>query len=131
MHTESSAQCLHRGFTLLEVLIALLVLALALTALTRTVGNTVNTFGTLRERTLANWVAANVLAETRLHEPFPDPGKRDGERMFANRHWYWELVIQPTEELRIRRLDVRVFAASDRKFMLVQLTGFSGLDLQP
>ena len=54
------------GFTLVEVLVALAVVAIALLALTRAAGVQVATFDALRERTLAGWVAANVVAETRL-----------------------------------------------------------------
>ena len=70
-----------------------------------------------------------MLAETRLHDPFPATGKRDGRVKFAERNWRWELVVQPTEDAGIRRLDVRVFSAADAP--LVQLTGFSGKDLLP
>jgi general secretion pathway protein I len=116
---------------LLEVLIALAVLALALFALSRTASNAVSTFAGLRERVLADWIASNLITETRLREPLPDPGKRDGQLKFAGRDWRWEMVIQATEEPLIRRFDVRVFTWSNRNDALVQVTGFSGKDLQP
>ena len=62
------------GFTLIEVLIALAVVALALLGLTRTAALEVSDFGALRERTLAGWVAANVLAEARLSGALPPSG---------------------------------------------------------
>lgn len=126
MRAESS-----RGFTLLEVLIALLVLALALVALTRTVATQADTFAQLRERTLAGWVAQNIMAETRLAHPFPDTGKSDGTRRLGGRDWRWELVVAATEVKTIRRLDVHIYLASDHTTALAQLSGFSGLDLQP
>jgi general secretion pathway protein I len=119
------------GFTLIEVLIGLLVLALALMALSRTAALQVNAFGDLRERTLAGWLAADILAETRLGTPFPATGKSDGQRRFGGRDWRWEVEVQSTPVATLRRLDVRVYTAIDRKAPLVDLVGFSGQDLQP
>ncbi len=120
-----------RGFTLLEVLIALLVLAVALLALSRTAANQVNNFGALRERTVAGWLATDVLTQTRLNTPFPPAGKSDGQRRFGGRDWHWELIVQTTPVDTLRRLDVRVYAGTDRSAPLAELTGFSGTDLQP
>ena len=54
------------GFTLIEVLIALVVVAVALLALSRAASVQTSNFDALRERTLAGWVAANVLADARI-----------------------------------------------------------------
>jgi general secretion pathway protein I len=97
-----------RGFTLIEVLVALAVVALALLALTRAASVQVQDFDALRERTLAGWVAANVLAETRLG-PFPGVGRSDGRVQFAGRAWRWQREVQATPQAQIRRVDVRVF----------------------
>jgi general secretion pathway protein I len=120
-----------RGFTLLEVLVGLLVLGLALLALTRTAATQVQTFGGLRERTLAGWLAENVLAETRIANRFPPTGRSDGQRRYAGRDWHWELDVQATDVATIRRLNVRVFAADDRAAPLAEINGFGGQDLQP
>jgi general secretion pathway protein I len=128
-----SAQTRRRtnGFTLLEVLIGLLVLGLALLALTRTAASQVQAFGDLRERTLAGWLAADVLAETRLANPFPQTGKSDGQRKFGGRDWRWELTVASTDVSTMRRLDVRIYAGSDHTSPLIDLTGFTGQVLQP
>lgn len=97
-----------RGFTLLEVLVALLVLALSLTALVRLSALEARALADLRERTFAHWVAANVLEETRLSEAWPATGRRSGVARMGGRQWRWELVVQATEEPSIRRLDVSV-----------------------
>jgi general secretion pathway protein I len=116
---------------LLEVLIALLVLALALVGLARTAVSQVQAFGDLRERTLAGWLAADILAETRLTSQFPANGKSDGQRKFGDRDWRWELKVQATDVPTVRRLDVRIFATTQDKTPLIELTGFSGQDLLP
>ena len=118
-----------RGFTLLEVLIALLVLTLALLALTRTAALQVQTFTELRERTLAGWLAQDVLAETRLSNPLPDPGRNSGQRRFGGRDWRWEVQVQGTPVPSIRRIDVRVAPLSTPAATVAQLSGFTGIDL--
>lgn len=118
-----------RGFTLLEVLIGLLVLAIALLALTRTASIQAQQFADLRERTIAGWLAQDVLAETRLANPFPPTGSSNGARRFGLRDWRWDVRVQGTDVATIRRIDVRVFSAADRDTPLAQLAGFAGEDL--
>jgi general secretion pathway protein I len=118
-----------RGFTLLEVLIGLLVLALALVALSRTAANQVNASGALRERTFAGWLAQDVLTETRLTTSFPDTGKTDGRRRFAGRDWRYDVVVQSTDVSTIRRIDVHVFDATDAT-PIATVVGFAGNELQ-
>src|SRR5262249_44680113 len=102
-----------RGFTLLEVLIGLLVLAIALLALTRTASVQADQFLDLRERTLAGWLAQDLLAETRLGSPFPATGSSNGTRRLGLHDWRWEVRVQGTDVATIRRIDVRVFADAD------------------
>lgn len=119
------------GFTLIEVLVGLLVLALALLALTRTAASQVQNFGLLRERTLAGWLAEDVLTETRLASHFPATGRSDGQRQFAGRQWRWQLDVQATDVATIRRMQVRVYDAEDRNTPVAEINGFSGEELQP
>ena len=119
-----------RGCTLLEVLIALVVVSLALLALTRTAGGQVSAFDSLRERTLAGWVAANVLSETRLATPFPPTGVRDGRARLANRDWRWRLEIKATEDRDMRRMDVLVFL-EDAQEPSASLSGFGSEQPSP
>ncbi|WP_325279257.1 type II secretion system minor pseudopilin GspI [Tahibacter sp.] len=120
-----------RGFTLLEVLIALVVLGLALTALVHAAGVSARDFAGLRDRSYAGWVAANVVTEARLKDRIPATGRRDGQQRFAGREWFWRLDVAATQDARIRRLDVHVFADRERTDPVAQLTGFAGDSVQP
>jgi general secretion pathway protein I len=74
----------------------------------------VRDFDALRERTLAGWVASNVLAETRLGTSRAI-GRSDGRLEFADRPWRWTREIQATPNAEIRRVDIQVFAADGQR----------------
>jgi general secretion pathway protein I len=119
-----------RGFTLVEVLIALAVVAIALVALVRAAGVQVQSFDALRERTLAGWVAANVVTETRLATAFPPTGRSDGHVQFGGRDWRWQREVQSTPDAEIRRIDVRVYLGTSQQ-PSASLSGFVGTALLP
>ncbi len=114
-----------RGFTLIEVLIALAVIAIALLALVRAASVQVQSFDALRERSLAGWVAANVLAETRLASTLPATGSSDGKLEFAGHGWRWEREVKATPVPQIRRIDIRVFIG-EANAPSAALSGFTG-----
>ena len=84
------------AFTLLEVLVALAILAVALSAAIQT--STINAENAryLRDKTLAHWVAVNVVTEMRVRREWPNIGKKTGTAMMANREWFWVLQISET-----------------------------------
>lgn len=122
------------GFTLLEVLVALVVLALALVALTRTAANETQTYDAVRERAVAGWVAANALTEARLEPGLPAVGRRSGTTQMASRAWRYTLDVSSTPSSGIRRLHLAVFAPADADqpdaTPLLVMDGFVGRQLQ-
>jgi len=87
-----------RGFTLLEVLIALAIVALAVGALLGTVTSSASNVIYLKDKTLAEWVALNRLTEIRIAQQMPDKGRRTGNTEMAGMRWQWEeeVVELPT-----------------------------------
>jgi general secretion pathway protein I len=102
-----------RGFTLLEVLVALAVIAVALAALVGATTTQIKLTERIRENTIAGWVAANVLTELKLREPFPEPGTRTGVMSMANQRFAWRVEIKTTVESDLRRIDLRVSRKSE------------------
>jgi general secretion pathway protein I len=114
-----------RGFTLLEVLVALAVLAIAMAALIKGGADNARAAAYLRDKTLAQWVAMNVVAEQRLAAAWPAPGKQRGSEEMARHEWYWELTVAETFDDDIRRLEVAVRATDDKAAgPLVNLVAF-------
>ena len=63
-----------RGFTMIEVLVALAIIAVALAASLRAVGSLANSEADLHQRLLAGWSADNALAQLRLTHSWPEVG---------------------------------------------------------
>ncbi|MBL8259273.1 MAG: type II secretion system minor pseudopilin GspI [Candidatus Competibacteraceae bacterium] len=100
------------GFTLLEVLVALAVLAITMGAIIGIATQSVNTFGYLRDQTFAGWVAANQIDELLLDaEPWPQEGGRKGSAELANRNWFWETRFRKTADPDLTELEIQVRAS--------------------
>ncbi len=100
------------GFNLLEVLVALAVLAIAMGAVIGATTQSVNTVGMLRDQTFASWVALNKVNELLLSPTaWPEEGSRKGETELANRVWRWEARFDKTDDPDMRRLEVTVWAS--------------------
>jgi general secretion pathway protein I len=96
-----------RGFTLLEVLIALAIVALSVGALLGTVTSSASSIAYLKDKTLAEWVALNRLTEIRIAKIMPDPGKRTGSAEMAGMRWQWEEEVGELPIKGMFRIDVR------------------------
>lgn len=124
---SSNASNRQRGFTLIEVLVALAVIALALAAFSTATMSASNQTGWLSDKTFAHWVAMNKMAELQLEEKWPATGSTTGDTEMAGRTWAWETTISKTEEKAMRRIDIRVRKpADDKDTSLVLLSGFLG-----
>ena len=111
------------GFTLLEVLVALAILAITLTAAFRAIGVATGQAGEVRDRLLAEWVAQDRLANHRVLKEWLDPGKFEGVVEQGGHQFRYEEEIKATPNPLFRRIDVKVFnTGSDSQ--LTHLTGF-------
>ena len=117
------------GFTLLEVLVALAVLALTMAAVIKAVGDYTGNEAYLRDRTLAVWVARNVLAEQQLQDAWPGVGEIKGTSDMGDREWSWLATVTQTEEEELRRLDIEVHMVEDED--AEPLAVLSGFLMQP
>ncbi|MCC2658450.1 MAG: gspI [Panacagrimonas sp.] len=113
-----------RGFTLLEVLVAVAVLGIAMAAVISAMARQADNAGYLKQKTLALWVAHNRLAEIQLQAKAPATGRSDGKAEMGGFEWKWEAVVQTTEDPRLRRIDIVVRRPEDPKGSLAQLNGF-------
>ncbi|WP_296271331.1 type II secretion system minor pseudopilin GspI [Pseudomonas sp. UBA6323] len=121
-----------RGFTLLEVLVALAIFALVAASVLTASARSVRTAAQLEDKTLAMWVADNRLTELQLADTQPADGRDQGQVAFAGRRWLWQSEIQATSEPAMRRVTLWVAAEARgasgdlRERALVSLSGFLG-----
>jgi general secretion pathway protein I len=115
MANKPQARYRGAGFTLVEILVALAVLAIAVAAVVTAVSGHVNNAAYLRERTLAHWVAMNKVTELQVGGDWPEPGTQQGDSLMAAQEWSWQVTVSNTGDADVRRLDVKVFAGKDPK----------------
>jgi general secretion pathway protein I len=117
-----------RGFTLIEVLVALMIVAMGLAALMIAVSSTARTSGYLRDKTLAQWMALNRLSEVRLNLTKFGQNTDTGEISFANRTWHYDTRYFDTSIATMKRVVVRVYAgdAKTKGNPLAESIGFLG-----
>jgi len=122
-----------KGFTLLEVLVALAIFALVAASVLSASARSLQTAARLEDKTLAMWIADNRLSELQLAETPAADGRDQGELEFAGRRWQWQSEIRATSEPSMRRVTLWVAPRPERgvggdlrKRAVVSLNGFLG-----
>jgi general secretion pathway protein I len=116
-----------RGFTLVEVVVALAITAIGMLAVFKTIGDTTHNVTDLRDRTFASWIADNRITEIRISGEMPSVDETAGEVEFAGRRWHWVAKVSQTQVQGLRRIDVTVRREEDPEgATLAALAGFVG-----
>jgi len=115
---------MNRGFTLVEVLVALAIVSIALMAALRAAGQGTNATGELRSRVLAGWVAEDRLAEHRARGDWLPLGIARGTQGEGGVAFAWREEVIGTPNSAFRRVDVFVYAPAEPSRALAHLTGF-------
>ncbi|RLA16968.1 MAG: type II secretion system protein GspI [Gammaproteobacteria bacterium] len=117
------------GFTLLEVLIALTVTAIAMTAAFQVISSSSGSQRKLQDGTFARWVAETEMANMQLGLVKPAVGESSGETFMAGRTWHWQRVVTVAADPTLRRVHVAV-SAEDTRETSATLTAFVLADRQ-
>ncbi|HYM34466.1 MAG TPA: type II secretion system minor pseudopilin GspI [Steroidobacteraceae bacterium] len=116
-----------RGFTLIEVLVALAIVSIGMLVVIQTVSQTANNSSYLRDKTIAHWVAMNQLTLMRLNPTVPTTGTSSDESEMAGQRWRWSAAVTQTAIDSMFRIDVTVRPAdSEGDSQLASVTGFVG-----
>jgi len=117
-HRKDSA-----GFLLIEVLVAVAILAIALSAVTYAIMQSIDTTAALRDRAIAMWVAQDRIALHRMRRDWPRTRTTSGTSELGGRTWQWQEKVATTPVPRLRRIEVEV-SSDDKADVLARLVGF-------
>ncbi len=107
MHRYSKTR--PKGFTLLEILVALAVVAIGTAAVLQSVGSTVRSLDIAQSRVMATWVASNRIAELRLARIWPAAGSVDRSEVSGGRTWHYRESVKTTADEDVLRIDIVVY----------------------
>ena len=113
-----------RGFTLIEILVALALLAVALAAGMRALAQGADGASTLKARTLALWVAQNRLAAVQIAPDALVAGESRGDAVQAGMAFVWTVKVSPTPNPAFQRIDIAVAERDIPTYLLARLTGY-------
>jgi len=103
-------QSTSKGFTLIEVMVALLIIAVALSGAVKVMSNGAHNASLLSQKTFAQWVGLNQLTTVKLKGVWLKTGESKGEVEMANQKWQWVQKVIKTEINDVNRLEVSVYA---------------------
>ncbi|HSN18422.1 MAG TPA: type II secretion system minor pseudopilin GspI [Gammaproteobacteria bacterium] len=115
------------GFTLMEVLVALAVLALGMLAVIGAGGTTARNTAYLRDDTFASWVGLNELTMLRVAQTWPSADTLDGDADMAGEKWHWKATMSKTSDPGLLRIDIDVSTPDKPDSPVTRVTGFMGL----
>ena len=127
---QSSPRLPDSGFTLLEVLVALVIVSLGMIAVFSQLNQMLNTTSRLRDKTLAHWIAVDQITELQAIHAYPSVGEKRDEVDMANATWSYTVKTSKIGDLDMRRLEVTVSYADTPEDILAEVSGFIGAPQQ-
>ncbi len=111
------------GFLLVEVLVALVILAIPLAAIIHAVSQAIDTTAALRDRSIAMWVAQDRLTMHRIERDWPSLKTTTGTSEMAGRSWRWQEKAISTPVAQLRRVEIEI-RDENGPDVLAKLVGF-------
>ena len=117
---------IHRqlGMTLIEVMVALAVFALAALAAVNVATEHMRSLSYIEQKTVALWIANNHLTQLHLEKKIPRIGDTKGDIEYAGQTWYWQQTGIKTPDPEFRMVRIRILSSKDSKSALAELTSY-------
>lgn len=115
----------YQGFTLLEVLVALSICAMAGIAAMQATGEHIHHLSSIEEQTYGSWVAENVLVEQRTKgEKWQDKNGTRGTEIMAGIEWFWRQDVVPTADKSFVKVTINVFTYDKYENSIYELSTY-------
>lgn len=112
------------GFTLIEVLLALMVIAISLTALLRATGQNIDTTHRIKEKSISHWIAMQGVAMIQLNMVQTNQSQESTQATtMLGERWYWRAKISSTPIKTIQQITISTSSKQSGPFQ-EELTAF-------
>ena len=108
-----------RGMTLIEVLVALAILAFTLSAGIKAAGSLTMNAQRMSDLTSSQWCAEDRLLQLKLGRAYPSVGDSDFGCQQLGRHFKGHMTVRPTPNMNFRRVDVQMFDEEDQPIVKI------------
>ena len=112
-----------RGFTLLEAMVALVIVALGMMAVNGQLNRYVVAASFVEEKTLASWIGTNQITALSVGTTWPAVGTHDEDVEFAQRKWRCHIVVTETDVMNLHRVDVSVSLKDNPERVIDKVSG--------
>ena len=126
MNPNAACRQSARGFTLIEVMVALTIFAFCAVSMVQVLTQSVDNFSKIERKTFGTWIAENQLSELRLQPEFPSIGEKEVDLEYSNREWLVKTKVIKTELATMRRVEVEVYLREPNIKEPVFVAGLSG-----
>jgi general secretion pathway protein I len=116
-----------KGFTLLEVMMALLIFGIMALTFQKSTSQTIDQYYRIKMHSFADWIAENKMTQLRLAGVLPMAREYKEEVVFANMKWQIKSQVSKTQDPDLVRVDIKVYSKPDDGSKPLQAGVFSGV----
>lgn len=113
------------GFTLIEIILALMIISIALGAIITTTGTSISHASSLKEQTIALWVAENTFEQLSIDKTWPTLGKKNHTVNMAGKEWHVINLVTSTPNNNMRKMTINVYSDKKLQEQVVSLVAYA------
>jgi general secretion pathway protein I len=113
-----------QGMTLIEVMVALAIFAVAALSIVSMTGEHIRSLSYLEQKNMGLWIANNHLTQVNLDNKFPALGTKNGKLDYAGITWFWQQKVVKTADPQFRSINIRILTEEKSDYAVAELTTY-------